>query len=190
MSEIARKSIHLSTLFLGVVAYHYGTKVVLWLVIPIATLAIVADILRTQFPTFQAFIEKYFGFMMRDNEAGMDQISLNGATYLLIAASLTFALFPKIIAIAAFSILVLGDAAAALIGKKWGKMKLGNTGKSLEGAVGFMVACSFIYFAIPEIGVIRLTVGAIVGAIVEILPLPINDNLRIPICAGLVMMLV
>jgi dolichol kinase len=83
--------------------------------------------------------------------------------------------------------LSVGDVAANIIGKRFGRHRLG--GKSLEGMLGnFAVTFAVIYFIAPS-PVVALA-GALTGAIVECLPLPyINDNLSIPLAAGLVMTL-
>ena len=186
-AEWARKSIHLSTLIFPVAVYHFGVVPVLFGLIPLCAIAVVADILRAYSPHFRRFIASFFGKMMREEEVQEHVFALNGATAVLLSACLTFAIFPKTIAIVAFSILLLGDTCAALFGRHFGKTQIGNTGKSLEGSVAFVLASLLIGFVLPEIGWARLVIAAIVGAIVELAPIPLNDNLRIPLATGVVL---
>ena len=90
---------------------------------------------------------------------------------------------------AAIAIFCLGDSAASLIGGTVSKKALPfNRAKTLEGSLGgfffaFLAACIFIS---PLLALI----GAGVGMLVEYLPLPINDNLTIPIVTGLALTLI
>ncbi len=90
-------------------------------------------------------------------------------------------------------VLGVGDPAAALVGRRWGRIKLVN-GRSLEGTLTFVLTgilvsaplCAFVY---PEVGfrlILALTgVGAVAGALAELLSSRIDDNLTIPVATGL-----
>jgi HAD superfamily phosphoserine phosphatase-like hydrolase len=83
------------------------------------------------------------------------------------------------------SILTLGDGFASIFGKKFGKTCLPfNKLKSLEGAlIGFLLAfLGTLIFIDPLKGLIITTIGTVV----EVIPLPINDNISIPIILGIV----
>ncbi|MCJ7559395.1 phosphatidate cytidylyltransferase, partial [Candidatus Bathyarchaeota archaeon] len=88
-------------------------------------------------------------------------------------------------AIAAFA---LGDSAASLFGRRFGNRILPfNKGKTLEGSiVGFFFAFLFAMYFVP---VQFALLAAVVTAMIECLPLPLNDNLAIPVVTGLVLFL-
>jgi len=93
------------------------------------------------------------------------------------------------VAAAAICFLAFGDVAASAVGERYGNLKIGE--KSLEGTLAFIIAAagsglllSMAGIALPT-GIILL--GTFVAAGVELLPLPVNDNLVIPLAAGGVM---
>jgi dolichol kinase len=76
--------------------------------------------------------------MLRKHEMKKKKLLLTGASWVLISAVLTVLIFPKVIAVIAFIILIISDISAALVGRKWGRTKLGK--KSLEGTLAFIVS--------------------------------------------------
>jgi len=102
--------------------------------------------------------------------------------------ALSLLVFPPKIGYAAIAVLTLGDSLASLIGKRYGRTKIPfNRGKSFEGSfVGLVFAfLGAMLFVDPTTAII----GASAGMIVESLPLPIDDNLLMPLAAGLLMYL-
>jgi len=67
------------------------------------------------------FISRFFGFMMRRHERDGKKKNLSGATYVLILAVVVIVIFPKIFVVTSFAVLIVGDIAAALIGRKFGR---------------------------------------------------------------------
>lgn len=103
--------------------------------------------------------------------------------------AISLLIFPAPIRYVAITILTLGDGFAHIFGMKFGRTRLPfNKGKNLEGTTfGFLFAClGAIIFVDP----IRALIGAAVGMLVEGLPLPINDNLTMPLASGLVLALI
>jgi phosphoserine phosphatase len=99
---------------------------------------------------------------------------------------LTLLLFAAPTSSAAIAIFALGDSAASIFGKIFGKKILPfNKGKTLEGLAiglffGFLAASFFV-------NPLRALAGAAVAMFVESLPLPISDNLMVPLTAGAVL---
>ncbi len=86
--------------------------------------------------------------------------------------------------IAALTFLVLGDAAAAIIGKRFGRPAY--WGKSPHGSLACFVVCLTVGW--PLLGDVRIVVvGALAATIAEALPVPMDDNMRVPIFSGLAM---
>jgi dolichol kinase len=99
--------------------------------------------------------------------------------------------------IASVAVIVLGvaDPAAALVGRRWGRIRLLN-GRTLEGSLAFIVSGSVVagatlsifYPAIPTHSVLVVSlVASVVGAAVELVCRRIDDNLAIPVGIGLVL---
>ncbi len=114
-----------------------------------------------------------------------------GTTYFLVGALLAYLLFSRDVAVAALFFAAIGDAAAAAIGERYGRTRVG--GKSIEGTAAFF-ASSLLVGAILVGAGLHLTwpavaAGAAVAALAELSPLPINDNLAIPVVSGLAMTL-
>jgi dolichol kinase len=92
-------------------------------------------------------------------------------------------IFPPATGYASIATLTLGDGFAALFGGKFGKTQFPfNKAKYFEGSLfGFIFAFLGANFFLNPI---RAFIGAMIGMLVECLPLPINDNLTIPLISG------
>jgi phosphoserine phosphatase/dolichol kinase len=101
---------------------------------------------------------------------------------------LSLIIFPPQFAYASIAILTLGDGAASLFGKKFGKTPYPfNKAKNLEGSIfGFIFALSGAVFFIDPI---RAFIAAMAGMLAECLPMPLNDNLTIPLTAGSILIM-
>lgn len=108
--------------------------------------------------------------------------------YFAVGILLTLLLFPLQVSSAAIAMFALGDSTASLFGSLLFKTALPfNKGKSLEGSLfGFFFA--FLAGAVFVSPALALG-GAIVAMAVESLPLPVNDNILIPLCTSLALML-
>jgi len=111
-----------------------------------------------------------------------------GLFFFTLGAFFTILFFNKTIALAALSILLLGDAATNVCGRHLGKTPNPlNKNKTIEGTlagilVSFLVCCLF-FTPFPSL------ITSIVAMIVEvpkvtIKNIPIDDNLTIPLSAG------
>ena len=116
---------------------------------------------------------------------------ITGATYLLVAAFLAFLLFDQAVAIAVLLFLSLGDPAAALVGRPMPGPRL--FGKSPVGTLAFIGVSLLVGAALVAAGIAPfhwgLLAGAVVAGLVELAPLPGDDNLWVPLIAGAVMQL-
>ena len=108
--------------------------------------------------------------------------------FLFIAGALISAfLFEEMIAFWAILILGIADAVAPVVGVAIGKHKLPwNKNKSFEGSIGFFIpALALLYY----VEALPIAIGiAIIMTFVESVP-KINDNITIPIAAGILMLL-
>ncbi len=129
--------------------------------------------------------------MLRKHEVDHEKKNLNGATYVLISALIGVIIFPKVIFITAFAILIISDTSAALIGRKFGKKPFLR--KSLEGTLAFFISASIVILFTPKLtdSIAEYMIGliaALIGALVENVSYGIaDDNLSIPLSVGFVM---
>ncbi len=169
-----------------------GKAVALPIVGVLAVVALSLDLARSHFEVLNRFIVTWLGFMMRPTEQDVHggTARLNGATWVLIGAALCIWLYPERIAAAALCMFLIGDAAAALIGRRWGTHKLPGSNKTVEGSLGFLLVAVAFGLFLPGSPVVIGISGAIAATGAEALPVRINDNLVVPIVAGLTMILV
>jgi dolichol kinase len=102
---------------------------------------------------------------------------------------LSLTLYPKQVGFAAITILTLGDGTAKIMGKKFGVTHFPyNKAKKLEGTVAGIIASTMgcLLFVSPYKAVIVSTICMII----ESVPLPINDNILIPLIAGLLFIII
>lgn len=189
--ELIRKLIHLFSLSIPIIYYFIPTKTAAIILGVLTFIALVMDLGRYLSPAFGDFFYKIFGFLLRKHELDHEKRNLNGATYVLIAAFLGVLIFPKMIFITAFSILIISDTSAALIGRKFGKIKFLR--KSLEGTLAFFISASIVILFTPKIGNYGTEyligfIAAFIGAFVENLSFGIaDDNISIPFSIGFIM---
>ncbi len=192
LTEARRKAIHLAfivlplELLLEVLPWPRTHTEFRQLFLALTTGAIAVDVLRIHERRVRTFFRQFFGEMIREHE----RMSLLGSSYLLLAALIAIEVFPQSLAAAALGFTVLGDAMGALVGKAWGRHKVFN--KSLEGAVGCLCAClawGAVVVAVAHVSWTVIIAGAVVATVVEILPIPLDDNLGITLAAGYTMKL-
>lgn len=93
---------------------------------------------------------------------------------------LTLILFPSPLSHAGIAAFTIGDSTATLIGATLGRHRLPiNRGKTLEGSLAALIAAftAVLVYTNPKTAM----AAAIIAVAVEALPLPVNDNLTVPI---------
>ncbi len=190
--ELIRKSIHLTSISIPIIYFFTPRALALEILVPLTMCFLAVDIGRYYFPPVEVRFNRTFGWLLRKHESDREQKRLNGATYVLLAATLAVFAFPKLVAITSFSVLIICDLTAALIGKRFGKHRLFR--KSVEGTVAFFLAGILVVVVLPKIEYAAMEyVIAIMamtgGALVEALPIDIDDNISIPVTVGGVMWL-
>lgn len=186
--EVGRKALHLPALSIPLGMWIVGMPMALYLLAPMALFAVAADLIRAYSETFNTLIRWVFGPLMRPEElpdAGTG-IRFNGATCVLVGAALMALLFPLRVAVPVLAMTMLADAAAALVGRRLGRHPWGSLSATVEGTTAFVATGLAIMACFPELPFGPAAAGVVSGAIVEALPLPVNDNIRVPIAAALV----
>ncbi|MAK28604.1 MAG: hypothetical protein CMI22_09645 [Opitutae bacterium] len=163
--------------------------------------ALLIELLRFRNQAFLNRFMKWFGSMMRESELRQ----LTGATYVLAGSGICslISLRGESAAAACFlglTLFILGDAAAALVGKAFGRMKIG--GKTVEGALGCFLLCMalacWVFPSLPDFlakwgtpfTLLQMLVIATSVSLLELFPIRIgrmvlNDNLYVPALVSL-----
>lgn len=189
-AEILRKMIHFCSLSIPVIYYFIERDLALMLLVPITLAFLIVDLLRYYHQPTADLFYKVFRFMLRKHEVDHEKKRLNGASNVLIAATLCVLLFPKLIVLTAFPILIISDSVAALFGRRFGRRRFLE--KSVEGSLAFFVSALVVIHFTPKVEYATaefLIAGAaaLVGTVVEAGSFKIDDNLSIPISVGAVM---
>jgi phytol kinase len=108
-----------------------------------------------------------------------------GALFFVLSALVSLILFPEQIAFLSILALALVDGVATIAGRTWGRTRIAR-GKSLEGSFtgAFLAFVAFLFF----IPMVHAALLAIFVAAVELFS-PVDDNLVIPIAAGIFLQL-
>ena len=191
--EIKRKGVHLSSLWMVAATLLLGKwqwiSCVLFGALLILTLVSEHDYANGG-KYLGRLYGKLFGKMLR-SEVKPGQWIVSGGAPELAAALLVNLLFVPFIAAGALAVMLTGDAAAALIGRRWGKHKTVN-GKSWEGFFAFiLVGYAALALVLALVGLPKMfyfwgLAGVILAAVAELFQkqLKMDDNFSIPLCVG------
>ncbi len=199
--EAVRKTIHLGSSIIPISAiivynlypkdgrfYLSGSLAVLTVIL------LILDFLKARYRPFKSFTMRIFGKVLRKNEL---EGGMTASTIVVASAAFTIFIFREEIAVVALLYLSLGDSVAALAGKHFGRIRLVGQ-RTLEGSLAAFNACLLVsLFALwvsPSFGwyftPVTLLVGSLVATLSELFYLPLDDNFRIPVFAGLAMELI
>ncbi len=183
--ELVRKSIHFASLAIPIGLYLLPLSLSRPLLLMLALAVLGVDVVRLYEPRVRTVFYYIFGRIVRDHE----RFNLLGSTYLLLSSLLCIYAFNKHVAVASLAFLVVGDTMAALIGRRWGKVRILD--KSLEGSLACLASCLVIGFLYPghELTTTMVLAGSLTATLFELLPIPLDDNMRIPLAAGFAMTL-
>ena len=183
-NDLIRETIHASGFFIPIIAGFIGIYPMSLIICVVSILYFLSELSR----------------MNRKNMPIISAITRNAASpteryefaaaplYFAMGIFLTLLLFPAPVSGAAIAIFTLGDSTASLFGGLISKKPLPfNKGKTVEGSLtGFFFAfMAGIFFVSPALALI----GAAVAMAIESLPLPVNDNILIPLGTGLTLLL-
>lgn len=186
LSELRRKLFHLSGIVVPVSYYFIPDPLGRHLLLGFTVFALALDVIRLNHPGARAVFYYLFGKIVREHERN----NLLGSTYVLLASLLCAYAFERPIAIAAMAFLSIGDGMAAIVGSRFGRVRILG-GKSLEGSLACFASClavAWIYPGDPFTWRMMLG-GAFAATLFEMLPIPLDDNMRISLSAGFAMTL-
>jgi dolichol kinase len=139
-------------------------------------------------PRFNGVLMTLFAPVAHPHEAHR----VNSSTWWATALVLLAALLPMSAALAGVAVLAVGDPAAALVGRRFGRHRIKH-GRSVEGTVSFVLtgavaAAATLLLGYPELGTTRslsmACAAAVAGAAAELFASRIDDNLAIPLAAA------
>lgn len=78
----------------------------------------------------------------------------------------------------------VGDAVAALVGHPFGRLRIGPSGKTLEGAIACLAASFVGALFVARLSMPESIVAAAAAAVAEAPRRPLDDNVRITIAVG------
>ena len=184
--EYIRKIIHLFSLIIpfGYLYLITDKYVMVQILIIFNLIFLFFDITRHRIVWIQSIFKYFFNDMLRGHE---QRGHLTGATWVIIGSLISILIFTKYVAVIALIFMSLGDTAAGLIGQKFGKHKVGN--KTWEGFLAGLIICIIVAINFPFLPLKISLVGALVAMIMELLPIPLDDNFKIPLGSGAIMMM-
>ncbi|WP_321417915.1 CTP--2,3-di-O-geranylgeranyl-sn-glycero-1-phosphate cytidyltransferase [uncultured Methanomethylovorans sp.] len=122
----------------------------------------------------------FLDFLFRDKE----RVCIGGHVFFVIGSLIAIGVYSKEVAITSILLITFGDMAASLVGTTLGKTYIKGTNKSLEGSA----AEFFTDLVIGSVILKNLPVAfvmAFVATLTETFLSGIDDNLSIPVFAGL-----
>jgi HAD superfamily phosphoserine phosphatase-like hydrolase len=182
-NQLLRTTIHITGFTIPFINTHILnpplTTLLILIVTTLYTISELARITGTTIPPFKTITTKA-AVKLEPYEFATAPI------FYALGITLSLTLFPQHIAYTAITTLTLGDGFASIFGQKIGKTPYPfNKAKNLEGSIlGFTTAfLGATLFTNP----LRALIAAVTGMTIECLPLPINDNLTIPLTVGTIL---
>ena len=181
LRESMRKGVHFVSLSIPIIYFFVSKELALFVLAPIAAVSLFLDLMRFNHWFGYGVQRKLIGPILRDHEEG----HFTGGTYLLVTSLVAIAIFDKIVAVAAIAFIIFGDIAAALVGKKWGRIHYSH--KSVEGSLACLGICMVVALLIPGLPLKVGFIGAGVATVAEAASTKVDDNLMVILCSGIVM---
>ncbi len=178
-NDLIREDIHASGFFIPVIAHLIGVPLVAMLILVVSLLYFVSELFRLE--------GRNLPVISTITRLAASQSELHGFAaaplYFAFGILLTLLIFPSPVSGAAIAAFCFGDAAASIFGGLVSKSLPFNKGKTIEGSVaGFIFAFLAATFFVPAP---LALFAATLAMIIEVLPLPVNDNVLVPVFTGL-----
>ena len=147
----------------------------LTILIPITVIFLSLDYLRLINKKMKMIYDYFFSYVTRNEESE----KITGASYVFLSSTIIILFFSKEIAICSLLIMSISDTLAALVGRRYGVIKLNN--KTLEGSLVFF-ASSVLIVLIMNLNLLIGITSALITTYVEYAkPGNIDDNLSVPL---------
>lgn len=180
--ELGRKGIHLASAIFPL-AWHFGLvdrPLLLGALGLGLVIAVVLEVGRRISPTMHRWFDVWFGWMLRRHEA----TRLTGASWILLAMFLAVLLLPMRAALVALWAGVVGDAAAALVGRAVAA-RAAVQGKTWAGSLACALASAVGPLWLAEAALLPSLAIGLAAAAAERPAVALDDNVRVALAAGL-----
>ncbi len=177
--EIPRQVFHLINGTIIALAYTRWEARVGWVLMAMAVVGAFLSWRHTRkpFPWAEPLLD------LLDRPHDIRHFPAKGAVLYGLAVGLSLVVYPSYAALGGIAVLACGDALSTLVGKAWGKRPWPwNRRLSVEGSLAFFIGGTI--YASLFIPFPAALVGAFVGALVETVPWPLDDNVTIPLAVG------
>lgn len=181
-TDRARKAIHAGLSLVAATVVLVCEPVTAAAVLAAATMAaLTAELARRLSPAVARVFDR-LGSLLKPREA----TGLTGATLLSVGFTVTAVAFPGAPALAGILLAGLADPAAALAGRRYGRVRYPG-GKSAAGSGAFLVVALVMGLALGLAPGTAILVATALTA-VEAFTLPIDDNLYLPVAGAALVM--
>ena len=182
-----RKLIHLAGAVFPLLYLVLPRRTVLVIALTVLAFTVAVEWGRQRWPALEQLFEWLIGPALRRGE----EHKPTTGTWSMLGILITLLAFKREFAIPSMLYAHLGDPAAEVVGRRWGRHRLPN-GKSLEGSLGCftvnlvvgLICCQVLPLS-PGVA----TVGALAATLAEVAPVPLGDNLLMAPLSGLTMTL-
>ena len=155
-----------------------GRGAVLTILVLLLAGAVLLDVARLRHPSLNILFFRLLGPLASPGEAG----GFASSTWYLLGVLLVYALIPAR-AVPAVLVLGLADPVASVVGRRWGRRRVGK-GTLAGGGAFLAVAAIVLHFTA---GGSAALVVAVAATVVELLPLPVDDNLSVPVATAVLL---
>jgi len=174
--ELQRKAVHATSVLIVICYYVLSKESILFMMTLFLILFLEVEFIRIDLRLKLPFFHKLY----REKEE--DQLS--GNVFFLIGAIIAISVFSREIAVAAILMTTVGDASAAIVGRRFGRTWIPKLkDRAVEGCMAeFSVDLLIGFLFLRSWPVILVMAGT--ATIVETVVRKIDDNLLIPLFAG------
>ncbi len=181
--SLLRKLIHLAMAWLPALGWLISYQLELALAAAFFLASAVVEMARRRWQWVNRLLWRLLPSTFRSDEGQ----KVFGSTWFAVGALATLVLFGRDIGSTAVLMLTWGDPAAELIGRKLGRP---GRRKTLAGSIGCLLACllaAWVGMSLGGLSPLVAVTGAVVATLAERWSPPPDDNVWLPLAAGLVM---
>jgi dolichol kinase len=189
--EIYRKLIHLSSLWMVLAVYIIPRPQAIYLFTGLTLGMLTFEWARRHVPYIRLLTLKYIGGILRPHEMINQQNKMTGAFYTILSGLICVVFFTPPVAMVALAVMVLSDTSAALIGRKYGMIKIID--KSLEGSLAFFITTLVILASAYKFGMpltlLHIIVVGFLSTLAELFSnkLNLDDNIFVSLITGIIL---
>jgi phosphoserine phosphatase/dolichol kinase len=178
-----RETIHISSFLISLICmYLLNRFIVAMLILLMAAAYMVSEVKRM----FGTKIPLFTGVTMLAARKSEYQEFVASPLFFALGIAFSLMVFPEPIGYVSVTVLTLGDGFASIFGQRFGNARIPyNKTKYIEGTISGFFLAFFGSLWFSMVHPLNALIASAVGMFVESLPLPLNDNLTIPLASGL-----